>query len=155
MRGDLVVHEMVPDDDDHLWVPLDEGVHSRPLEFDVTHGSWTHVLRVDRAGMIQRHRHTGPVQGYVLEGEWHYLEHDWRAVAGTFVLEPPGETHTLVVPEGCDRMVTIFHVTGSLIYVDPDGEVTGYDDVFGRLELARAHFATCGFDASFVEQFVR
>ena len=33
-------------------------------------------------------------------------------------------------------MITLFHVTGAMIYVDPDGQQTGYDDVFTKIECA-------------------
>ncbi len=154
MRADLVVPDIIPADE-RIWVPLGDGIFSRPLQFNVTSGQFIHLLRVTRAGIVQRHRHAGPVQGYVLKGRWHYLEHDWHAIEGSFVYEPPGETHTLVVPEGCDEMLTIFHVTGALIYVDPDGNAVGYDDVFRRLELTRAHYGACGLGEAFVDQFVR
>ena len=51
------------------------------------------------------------------------------------MFEPPGETHTLVVDEDCEEMVTLFHVTGSLLYVseDNDDEVIGFDDVFTKV----------------------
>ena len=35
----------------------------------------------------------------MIKGRWHYLEHDWVAEEGTFVYEPPGEIHTLMVDE--------------------------------------------------------
>ena len=41
---------------------------------------------------------------------------------GGYVYEPPGETHTLVVPEDVDEMITFFQVNGLMLYVDPDGE---------------------------------
>jgi hypothetical protein len=41
-------------------------------------------------------------------------------------------------------MVTLFQVNCSLIYVDPQGVSTGYDDVFTRLDKARAHYAAVG-----------
>src|SRR3954449_8620936 len=59
MRPDLVVPDIWPEAD-RLWVPLSEGVWSRALHFDVTHGQYTHVMRVTRSGIIARHRHTGP-----------------------------------------------------------------------------------------------
>src|SRR3954454_14775513 len=99
MPDDLVVADVLPTDD-RLWVPLDDGVWSRPLHFDVGHGQYTHVMRVTRKGIVARHRHTGPVFAHILKGRWRYLEHDWEAVAGGFAFEPPGETHTLVIPEG-------------------------------------------------------
>jgi hypothetical protein len=75
---------------------------------------------------------------YVIKGRWHYLKHDWVAEEGSYIYEPPGETHTLVVPDDCKEMITLFQVTGSLIYVDPFGKTTGYDDVCTRIERARA-----------------
>ena len=52
-------------------------------------------------------------------------------------------------------MITLFQVTGSLIYVDPQGNVTGYDDVFTRCEKAREHFTRVGLGAEYVDQFIR
>ena len=75
------------------------------------------------------------VVGYVIKGKWRYLEHDWIADEGSFVYEPPGEVHTLVVPDDCQEMITFFIVHGALMYVDPQGKATGYDDVFTRLEI--------------------
>ncbi|MGB0252355.1 MAG: cupin domain-containing protein [Paracoccaceae bacterium] len=48
------------------------------------------------------------MHGWVIKGKWHYLEHDWVATEGSYVFEPPGETHTLVVPEGVDEMIIFF-----------------------------------------------
>lgn len=154
MRSDLVVPDLLPDDE-RLWVPLDDGVWSRPLSFDVTAGSYVHVMRVRKQGLIARHRHTGTVHAFVLKGRWHYLEHDWVAEEGGFALEPPGETHTLVVPEGCDEMITVFCVGGALVYIDPEGMAIGYDDVFTRLALARSHWEQTGLDPELLEQMVR
>jgi 2,4'-dihydroxyacetophenone dioxygenase len=154
MRPDIVVADVIPQDE-RLWVPLDDGSWSRPLSFDVSAGQYTHLMKVTRHGIIARHRHTGPVLGHVLEGSWHYLEHDWVAQEGGIVFEPPGETHTLVVPEGCSRMLTLFQVTGALIYVDPEGRAIGYDDVFTRLEKARAHFDAAGLPASELDRLIR
>jgi 2,4'-dihydroxyacetophenone dioxygenase len=71
------------------------------------------------------------------------------------VFEPPGETHTLVVPDGCSEMITLFHVTGALVYVDPDGAAHGYDDVFTRLTASRRHYAAVGLGAAYVEPLIR
>lgn len=155
MRPDLVIHDAMGEHDPRVWVPLGEHVAARPLQFNVTLGQYTHVLRVTKAGVIARHRHSGTVHAWVFKGRWHYLEHDWMAEAGSYVFEPAGETHTLVVPEGCTEMLTLFQVTGSLIYVDPDGRATGYDDVFTRLDKARAHYAAVGLGADYVEPLIR
>ena len=57
-------------------------------------------LSVRRAGVLSRHLHPNPVHGFVLKGKWFYREHDWVATEGSYVFEPPGEIHTLVVDEG-------------------------------------------------------
>ena len=154
MRPDLVIPDVWPADD-RLWVPLREGVWSRPLHFNVTAGQYTHVMRVTRQGIIARHRHTGPVFAHILKGRWHYLEHDWVAEEGGFAFEPPGETHTLVVPEGCEEMVTLFQVNGALVYVEQDGTAIGYDDVFTRLDGARRHFESAGIAPEYLESLIR
>jgi 2,4'-dihydroxyacetophenone dioxygenase len=68
------------------------------------------------------------------------LEHDWWAEEGSYAFEPPGDIHTLEVPEGVEEMITMFHVTGAYIYVDPQGKPEAVEDVFSKIELARAHF---------------
>lgn len=155
MRADMVIHDAMGVHDPRIWVPLTPHSAVRPLQFNVTQGQYTHVMRVTKAGMIARHRHSGGVHAWVFKGRWHYLEHDWIAEEGSYIWEPPGETHTLVVPDGCTEMITLFQVTGSLMYVDPQGVSTGYDDVFTRLDKARAHYAAVGLGAGFVEQFIR
>lgn len=52
-------------------------------------------------------------------------------------------------------MVTMFHVVGSLLYVDIHDNVIGYDDVFTKLEKAKKWYAECGLGEDFVMQFVR
>jgi hypothetical protein len=142
-------------DEELLWVPQTDSVSFRPLCLCVSAGYYVNLLRVKGAGMLSRHRHPGPVHGHVLKGSWRYLEHDWVATEGSYVFEPPGEIHTLVVPEGVEEMITLFHVTGSLLYCDPDGKVVGADDVFSKLELAKKHYEKVGLGADFVQQFVR
>jgi 2,4'-dihydroxyacetophenone dioxygenase len=137
-----------------LWVPQAPDVTFRPLLLNVTEGYFVNLLRVRRAGILSRHRHTGPVQACVLRGSWHYLEHQWLASERSYVFEPPGETHTLEVLGG-DEMITLFHVTGCYLYVDPDGNVRGVEDVFTKLDAARRHYQAIGLPADHVDQFVR
>ena len=92
-------------DDDLLWVPQTASVSFRPLCFCVSAGYYVNLLRVRGAGLLSRHRHPGPVHGHVLKGSWQYLEHKWTATAGSYIYEPPGEIHTLVVPDGVEEMV--------------------------------------------------
>lgn len=153
MRPDFVVRA-IPEDE-RVWVPLEEHVSFRPLHLNVTQGLWCNLLRVRRAGFLSRHRHPAPVYGYVLKGAWRYLEHDWVASEGSFVYEPPGETHTLVVDPGVAEMVTLFQVNGAMIYVDEHGKAVGYDDVHTRVELCRTHYEKVGLGAGYLDQFLR
>jgi ChrR Cupin-like domain len=98
---------------------------------------------------------SGARHGLVLRGSWHYLEHNWIATEGSYVFEPPGETHTLVVPNDVQEMITLFHITGCMIYVDPRGKQTGYEDVFTKITMCRQHYGENGLGAKFVEQFIR
>ena len=74
---------------------------------------------------------------------------------GAYVYEAPGETHTLVVEEHVPEMITMFQVNGAMIYVDPDGKVQGYEDVFTKIEMCKAHYAKVGLGADYVERFIR
>lgn len=142
-------------EDERLWVPQAENVWFRPLLLNRVNGEWVNLLRVRRSGVLSRHRHPAPVHGYVIKGEWRYLEHDWIAREGMYVFEPPGEVHTLVVDPHIEEMITLFHVSGALIYLDEQQKTTGFDDVHVKIEMCRRHFDTVGLGADFVEQFVR
>jgi hypothetical protein len=51
------------------------------------------------AGLLSRHRHPGPVHGFVLKGDWKYLEHEWTASQGSYIFEPPGEQLWSCLPD--------------------------------------------------------
>ena len=82
------------------------------------------------------------------------LEHDWIATEGTYVFEPPGEIHTLVV-DNADEMITLFHVCGALVYFDENHKAIGHDDVHTKIELCSRHYEAVGLGADFVKQFIR
>jgi 2,4'-dihydroxyacetophenone dioxygenase len=151
---ELVIPDAIPQDE-RLWVPQQKDVWFRPLCLSASRGYWMNLLRVRKSGILSRHRHPQPVHGFVLKGSWHYLEHDWTATEGSYVYEAPGETHTLVVEDNVPEMITLFQVNGAMIYVDPDGGVTGYEDVFTKIDLCRRHFTSNGLGNDFVDQFIR
>ena len=142
-------------DDERVWVPQAAGVWFRPLLLNTVSGGWCNLLRVRRAGVLSRHRHPAPVHGYVVQGSWHYLEHDWTAKAGDYVFEPPGETHTLMVDADTADMITLFNVSGAMIYLDEKGRQTGYEDVFTKIEMCRKHYKRVGLGANYVKRFIR
>ncbi len=142
-------------DDERLWVPVGDRIWSRPLCLHVGEGYWVHLLRVRRAGFVNRHRHPGPVHIWTIVGQWRYPERDWVAGPGSYVFEPPGDVHTLTIPEGVPEMIFLSNVKGALIYVDEAGATIGHDDVFSRIAAARAHYVQVGLGADFVRRFIR
>jgi len=142
-------------DDERIWVPQAPDVWFRPLLLNTVSGGWCNLLRVRRSGVLSRHRHPMLVVGYVIKGRWKYLEHAWTAEEGSFVYEPPGEVHTLTVPEDCAEMITFFNIAGAMIYLDAQGRQTGYEDVFTKIDMCRAHYAHAGLGADYVDRFVR
>src|SRR5258708_29885112 len=81
------------------------------------------LLHQHPAGSVLRRAVAPPpfrtVHAFTLRGRWRYLEHDWIATPGDYTFEPPGETHTLVVPDDVKEMATLFHVTGGDNEVEP------------------------------------
>jgi quercetin dioxygenase-like cupin family protein len=145
-------------DDERVWVPQAPKVWFRPLLLNTVTGSWCNLLRVRQSGVLSRHIHPSWVTGYVIRGAWRYLEHDWVAREGSFVYEPPGEIHTLVVDEasgGDTEMITFFNIHGAMVYVDEAGQPTGYEDVFSKIAMCKAHYEAVGLGAGYVDQFVR
>jgi 2,4'-dihydroxyacetophenone dioxygenase len=141
--------------DERVWVPQAPNVWFRPLLFNTVSGGWCNLLRVRKSGVLSRHRHPMVVTGYVIKGSWRYLEHDWVATEGSFVYEPPGEVHTLVVPDNCPEMITHFNIQGAMIYLDADDKHIGYEDVWTKIDMCRAHYKAVGLGAEYVDQFVR
>ena len=142
-------------DDERVWVPQAPDVWFRPLMLNTMAGQWCNLLRVRKSGILSRHLHPAPVHGFVLKGHWKYLEHDWVAETGSYVFEPPGEIHTLWVPEDVPEMITFFNISGCMYYLDADDRHAGFEDVFTKIDMCRAHYAACGLGADYVDQFIR
>jgi 2,4'-dihydroxyacetophenone dioxygenase len=113
--------------DSSPWVPWVENVYIKHLTFDIRSSSAANLLRVDAGGLLGRHRHRGPVSGYVLEGSWRYMEYDWVGKPGDFIRESPGRSHTLFSEHG---MQTFFWLNGPLEMLDDEDRVVEAIDVF-------------------------
>lgn len=145
-------------DNDRLWIPYADGVWFQPCCFNVTKGGFSVVLKGRPGAKLGIHYHVGTVHGYTMRGHWRYLEHDWIAMPGTFVYEPAGEAHTLVVTDDSpEPALILFIVEGGLIYLDKavDGNFGAYEDGFTLLELCRKYYRETGLDASTLDQLIR
>lgn len=141
--------------DDNLWVPQAENVDFKPVMLNVSNGYFVNILRVRKSGVLSVHRHSGAVHAFVLKGRWYYLEHEWTAEEGGYAYEPPGEIHTLYVPEDVPEMITLFHATGNYTYIDHQGNAVGYEDVFTKIENCRRHYKEIGLGEDYVKRFIR
>ncbi|KVE26550.1 2,4-dihydroxyacetophenone dioxygenase [Burkholderia singularis] len=142
-------------DDPRLYVPFTETVSSRPLWISPTHNQWCDILCSRSAGLVNRHYHPHEVFAYTISGKWGYLEHDWTATAGDFVYESPGEGHTLVAFEHEQPMKVFFIVKGPLIWLDDEGNATGYFDVHSYIAMCRAHYERVGLGAAAIDKLFR
>lgn len=145
-------------ENDGPWVPYADGVWFQPCCFNVTSGGFTVVLKGLPGAMLGTHYHVGTVRGYTMRGYWRYLEHDWVARPGTFIYEPAGEAHTLVITEDSPEPAIIFFaVEGGLIYLDKsaNGGFAAYEDGFTTLELTRNYYREAGLDLRQLDQLVR
>ena len=144
--------------DDRRWVPYADGVWFQPCCFNVTTGGFSVMLKALPGAKLGVHYHVGTVHGYTLRGHWRYLEHDWIAKPGTFIYEPAGEAHTLVVTDDSPAPALIlFIVEGGLIYLDKpaNGGFAAYEDGFTILGLCRKYYLEAGLDVRELESLIR
>jgi 2,4'-dihydroxyacetophenone dioxygenase len=145
-------------EDGRRWIPYVDGVWLQPCHFNLTSGGFSVVLKGLPGAVLGTHYHVGTVRGYTLRGHWRYVEHDWVAKPGTFIYEPAGEAHTLIIPaDSPEPAVILFVVEGGLIYLDKpvDGGVAAYEDGFTFLELARKYYREAGLDARELDLLIR
>lgn len=155
-RGHFIAN--VDASNEKLWVPYAPGVWLQPCHFNLTSGGMSVLLKGLPGAMLGVHYHVGTVQGYTIHGWWRYLEHDWIAKPGTFIYEPAGEAHTLVVTEDSPEPAEIFFVVeGGLIFLDKpkNGAMAAFDDGFSILDLCRKHYRQADLDVRELDQMIR
>src|SRR3954454_16096304 len=144
--------------DERRWVPYADGVWFQPCCFNVTSGGFSVVLKGLPGAQLGVHYHVGTVRGYTMRGRWRYLEHDWIAKPGTFIYEPAGEAHTLVITDDSpEAALILFVIEGGLIYSDKsvNGGFAAFEDGFTALELTRQYYREAGLDVRKLDLLVR
>jgi 2,4'-dihydroxyacetophenone dioxygenase len=144
-----------PTEDIRFYVPFNETIYSRPLWISPAQNRWCDILMAKSAGLVNRHYHPHEVFAYTISGKWGYLEHDWTATAGDFIYETPGEAHTLVAYEHKDPMKVFFVVKGPLVWLDEQGEPSGYFDVHNYIAMCKEHYEKVGMGADYVKTLFR
>lgn len=105
---------------------------------DIEGGMFVVKTRFQPGTVIPTHMHTGAVHGFTESGRWHYREYGEESVnvAGSYIYEPPGSTHTLeVAADNTGVTDAIFIIHGALVNLDEDGNVIGTVDATGARDL--------------------
>lgn len=107
------------------FVDLGDGSLIQLLQVDLATGIWIVRTKFRPGATIQTHKHTGHVYAFTQTGSWYYLETpDYVNVAGSYLYEPAGSTHTLHVPDTNTELTDVwFTIYGANLNLGPDGNV--------------------------------
>jgi hypothetical protein len=107
------------------FVDVGDGSEIQLLQCDVEAGLWVVRTRFAPGYRVQTHKHTGEVFAFTLAGSWHYEEYPEDVNGpGSYLFEPAGSVHTLVVPEQNDGPTDVwFAIRGANLNLDADGNV--------------------------------
>ena len=99
------------------------GAHFKLLHANAATGGFALLIRFEAGAEAPVHRHVGAVEGYMLEGGFHYKDDpDTRFDAGSYLWENEGAVHQPVSPNG-GVMFAVFH--GPVEGLDENGNVIG------------------------------
>ena len=134
-------------DDEIPWVDTGTGVEIKLVKADIDLGLWIVRNRFAPGSRVQKHKHTGQVFGYTLSGAWKYDEYPYENRAGSFLFEPAGSEHTLIVPESNTELTDVwFQIYGANLNLDEDGNVESITDAAGIYEAYMMMCEASGFD---------
>ena len=130
-------------EDELPFVAAGDGTHIQLLHVDVEKALWVVRTRFEPGVVIPTHKHTGEVYAFTLAGSWKYKEYPEVNTAGSYLYEPAGSIHTLMVPADQEGMTDVwFAIHGANLNLDEDGNVESvYDAQFildGYLGLCEA-----------------
>ena len=107
------------------FVDIGDGSELQLLQCDVEAGLWVIRTRFPPGYEVQTHKHTGEVFAFTVAGRWKYREYPEVNTAGSYLYEPAGSVHTLVVPEDNDEVTDVwFAIRGANLNLDEAGNVT-------------------------------
>lgn len=109
----------------------DPAIQLKALMVDVEGGRYAVRMRF-RAGLtVAPHKHTGEVHAYTFSGKWNYLEYADSPdnVAGSYLFEPPGTTHTLKIANDAGEWTEVlFILYGAMLHLDENGAIVAVTD---------------------------
>lgn len=135
-----------PTDVDRVpWIPLAEGEAFKPLRFLPNNRGRVLLLRLDPGTLVPRHRHTGEVHGFNVEGSRQLLDTGEIIPSGGYVYEPAGNVDSWMAVG--DSPVTVFiAVRGAVEYLDDDDQVIQRDTTATMLDTYLGYCEANGLD---------
>jgi len=128
-------------DDDLPWVEIGDGSLLKVLQIKEREGLWVIRNRFAPGTLVQTHKHTGPVFAFTTSGAWKYRESPFVNTAGSYLYEPAGSVHTLVVPDDNTEPTDVwFAIHGANLNLDADGNV---ESVYDAGFILAAYFGLC------------
>ncbi len=128
-------------DEDLPWVDIGDGSLLKVLHVKEREGLWVIRNRFAAGYQVQTHKHTGEVFAFTTSGAWRYRESDFVNTAGSYLYEPAGSVHTLIVPDDNTEPTDVFFaIHGANLNLDADGNVESIIDAGGILQ---AYFLLC------------
>jgi quercetin dioxygenase-like cupin family protein len=106
------------------FVDLGDGVELQVLQIDVELGLWVIRNRFQPGVRVQTHKHTGSVFAFTNSGSWKYEEYPEVNTAGSYLYEPAGSIHSLMVPTTNAEVTDVwFAIYGANLNLDANGNV--------------------------------
>jgi quercetin dioxygenase-like cupin family protein len=138
---DLVTTAVHRGEDSLPWVVVDQGIELKVLQVKLREGVWVIRNRFAPGAHVQTHRHTGSVLAFTTRGAWKYREYDFVNTPGSYLYEPAGSVHTLVVPESNREPTEVwFAISGANLHLDASGNV---EMVVDAALVLQAYVAGC------------
>ena len=129
MVFDLIPRALHRGESELPFVDIGDGSSMQVLHIDLDRGLWVVRTRFQPGYQVQTHRHTGEVFAFTLSGSWHYREYPEVNHAGSYLYEPAGSTHTLMVPASNQGVTDVFFaIFGANENLDNDGNITSVWD---------------------------
>lgn len=125
VRTSLVDDEALP------WVPLSpyaDNVLLKYFRLDPIRGEMIVMMKVPAGTVLPRHRHSGTVIVYTIEGRWKFREHDWIVCPGSIVFETAASSHTPEAVGAEGHVVALNIVVGDVIFFDDAGRVLAIEN---------------------------
>lgn len=127
---------------------LAQGIRIKPLRLDLEAGVWVILAAFAPGSSVPLHYHTGEAEVFTTAGRWHYAEYpDQMQTAGSYLYEPGGSVHTLIVPaDNTEETVMHIRVGGANVNFNEDGTFHSILDTSALVFLTEMFASQLGLD---------